>query len=68
MHDTLIDPATLARHLGEPGWVVLDLRHDLADRAGSRRCVVALLAFSPKPVKTPPAGAQRLADGMAPVE
>ena len=31
MHDTLIDPATLARHLGEPGWVVLDLRHDLAD-------------------------------------
>ena len=23
MHNTLIDPATLARHLGEPGWVVL---------------------------------------------
>lgn len=31
VHDTLIDPATLARHLGDPGWVVLDLRHDLAE-------------------------------------
>lgn len=30
MHDTLIDPATLARHLGDPAWVVLDVRHDLA--------------------------------------
>lgn len=30
MHDTLIDPATLARRLGDPGWVVLDVRHDLA--------------------------------------
>lgn len=30
MHDTLIDPASLARHLGDPGWVVLDVRHDLA--------------------------------------
>ncbi|MCC6380416.1 MAG: sulfurtransferase [Burkholderiales bacterium] len=30
MHDTLIDPATLASRLGDPGWVVLDARHDLA--------------------------------------
>lgn len=30
MHDTLIDPATLAGHLDEPGFVVLDVRHDLA--------------------------------------
>lgn len=33
MHDTLIDPATLARHLDDPGWVVLDVRHDLAQPA-----------------------------------
>lgn len=36
VHDTLIDPATLASHLGHPDWVVLDVRHDLVrpDRWG----------------------------------
>ena len=27
----LIDTATLAAHLGDPGWIVFDCRHDLAD-------------------------------------
>jgi len=30
MHTTLIDPATLAAHLADPAWVVLDARFDLA--------------------------------------
>ena len=30
MAATLIDTAELARHLGEPDWVILDCRHDLA--------------------------------------
>lgn len=29
--NTLIDAATLAKHLGEPGWIVVDCRFDLAD-------------------------------------
>lgn len=31
MHTTLIDPATLAAHLEDPAWVVVDCRYDLAD-------------------------------------
>lgn len=30
-HRTLVDAATLAEHLGDPDWVVLDCRFDLAD-------------------------------------
>ena len=33
MHKTLIDPATLAQHLDDPSWVVIDCRFDLADPA-----------------------------------
>jgi thiosulfate/3-mercaptopyruvate sulfurtransferase len=33
MHTTLIDPAELAPRLGDPGWVVVDCRFDLADTA-----------------------------------
>lgn len=33
MFTTLIDCETLARHLGDPSWVVLDARVNLADRA-----------------------------------
>jgi thiosulfate/3-mercaptopyruvate sulfurtransferase len=33
MHKTLIDPATLAQHLNDPNWVVVDTRFDLADPA-----------------------------------
>nr|WP_315248878.1 sulfurtransferase [uncultured Duganella sp.] len=29
MHTTLIDAATLSRHLEDPQWVILDCRHDL---------------------------------------
>ena len=31
MHKTLIDPATLARHLNDPAWVVIDCRFDLTN-------------------------------------
>ena len=31
MFTTLIDPQTLSSHLGQPAWVVLDARFDLAD-------------------------------------
>lgn len=33
IHTTLVDGATLAARLGDPGWVVVDCRHDLADPA-----------------------------------
>ncbi|MEZ5417771.1 MAG: sulfurtransferase [Vicinamibacterales bacterium] len=33
MFTTLVDPATLAAHLGDPAWVVLDARFDLTDPA-----------------------------------
>lgn len=33
MHSTLIDPATLARRLNDPNWVIVDTRFDLADPA-----------------------------------
>ena len=36
MFTTLIDPATLASHLADPAWVVLDARFDLADPAKGR--------------------------------
>ena len=32
----LVDTATLARHLGDPDWVVFDCRHDLADPGRGR--------------------------------
>jgi thiosulfate/3-mercaptopyruvate sulfurtransferase len=37
MHTTLIDPATLAAHLDDPGWVAIDCRYDLADEATGER-------------------------------
>ena len=33
VHTTLVDGTTLAAHLGDPAWVVVDCRHDLADPA-----------------------------------
>jgi thiosulfate/3-mercaptopyruvate sulfurtransferase len=33
VHTTLVDGATLAAYLGDPAWVVVDCRHDLADPA-----------------------------------
>ena len=33
VHTTLVDGATLAARLGDPAWVVVDCRHDLADPA-----------------------------------
>ncbi|MES2257904.1 MAG: sulfurtransferase [Pseudomonadota bacterium] len=36
MHTTLIDAATLARHLTQPDWVILDCRHDLMNPDAGR--------------------------------
>ena len=33
MFKTLIDPSTLAPHLGDPNWVIIDCRFDLANPA-----------------------------------
>jgi thiosulfate/3-mercaptopyruvate sulfurtransferase len=33
LHRTLVDPATLTRHLDDPRWVVVDTRHDLTQPA-----------------------------------
>ena len=33
MHKTLIDPATLIRHLTDPNWIVVDTRFDLTEPA-----------------------------------
>ena len=30
-YTTLVDVATLAAHLGDPDWLVVDVRHQLAD-------------------------------------
>jgi thiosulfate/3-mercaptopyruvate sulfurtransferase len=38
---TLVDPATLARHLGDPAWVVFDCRFDLADPGKGRAAFAA---------------------------
>jgi thiosulfate/3-mercaptopyruvate sulfurtransferase len=35
---TLVGTAELARHLGEPAWLVFDCRHDLADPDAGERC------------------------------
>lgn len=40
MFTTLIDPATLARHLGKPEWVVIDTRFDLSDPERGERLYV----------------------------
>lgn len=37
MFTTLIDVATLAAHLNDPSWAVLDCRFDLADKSAGRR-------------------------------
>lgn len=34
---TLIDPATLVGRLGEPGWCIIDVRHQLSDTAFGER-------------------------------
>jgi len=36
MHTTLIDAATLSQHLADPGWVILDCRHDLMNADSGR--------------------------------
>jgi thiosulfate/3-mercaptopyruvate sulfurtransferase len=37
MSSTLVTPAELAAHLGDPQWVVCDCRHDLGDYEAGRR-------------------------------
>jgi thiosulfate/3-mercaptopyruvate sulfurtransferase len=41
MYTTLIDPATLAAHIIDPAWVVLDCRHDLVNLAAGRDAYAA---------------------------
>jgi len=41
MHTTLIDAATLAAHIDDPAWVVLDCRHDLVNLAAGRDAYAA---------------------------
>lgn len=41
-YSTLIDGATLEQHLGDPGWCVVDLRHQLSDVAYGERAYAAL--------------------------
>ena len=41
MHSTLVDTATLARHLDDPAWVVLDCRFSLADPDAGARAFAA---------------------------
>jgi len=41
MFTTLIDAATLARHIDDPKWVVLDCRHDLLNPAFGREAFAA---------------------------
>jgi thiosulfate/3-mercaptopyruvate sulfurtransferase len=41
MHHTLIDAATLARHIDDPKWIVLDCRHDLLNPAFGREAFAA---------------------------
>jgi len=38
MQKNLVTPQELSEHLGDPGWIVFDVRHDLADveKAGAR--------------------------------
>ena len=36
-YTTLVDPATLAAHVGDPDWLVVDVRHQLADVAYGER-------------------------------
>lgn len=36
MHTTLIDAATLSRHVDDPRWVILDCRHDLMNPSAGR--------------------------------
>lgn len=41
MYATLVDAGTLARHAGDPDWVVFDCRHDLGDPAAGARAFAA---------------------------
>ncbi|GGB90629.1 sulfurtransferase [Pseudoduganella buxea] len=41
MYQTLIDAATLAAHVDDPRWVVIDCRHDLMDPASGRDAFAA---------------------------
>jgi len=41
MHTTLIDAATLAAHIDDPKWVVVDCRHDLLDLNAGRAAYAA---------------------------
>ncbi|MEN3112373.1 sulfurtransferase [Uliginosibacterium paludis] len=41
MHSTIVSTALLARHLEDPRWLVIDVRHELSDPAFGRRAFAA---------------------------
>jgi len=65
MYTTLIDPATLAAHIDDPAWVVLDCRHDLVNLAAGRDAYAAghLPQAQFADVETALSGAKRGDDG-----
>ena len=65
MYTTLIDAATLAAHIDDPAWVVLDCRHDLVNLAAGRDAYAAghLPQAQFADVETALSGAKRGDDG-----
>lgn len=65
MHTTLIDAATLSRHLDDPQWVILDCRHDLMNpHAGHDSFAIGHIAGAQfANVDTDLSGAKIAADG-----
>jgi len=65
MYTTLIDAATLAAHIDDPAWVVLDCRHDLVNLAAGREAYAAghLPHAQFADVETELSGAKRGDDG-----
>ncbi|MYM34184.1 sulfurtransferase [Duganella sp. FT94W] len=65
MHTTLIDAATLSRHLDDPRWVILDCRHDLIHpHAGHDSFAIGHIAGAQfANVDTDLSGAKSAADG-----
>lgn len=66
MHTTLIEAATLATHLNDPSWVVIDCRHDLMNHAAGRDAYAAghLPGALFADIETELSGAKRDANGL----
>lgn len=66
MHTTLIEAATLATHLNDPSWVVIDCRHDLMNHAAGRDAYAAghIQGALFADIETELSGAKRDANGL----